>query len=275
MTKQIDKDLRFVLRHYKHGALDTKQALRKVRERTGLPIIRPVMSRYRWIAAAAIFLLFIVVGSTYYNKETLLAADDVTQTFMLPDQTHVTLSPHSTLAYRKWMPRKVKLHGDAYFEVTHEERHPFYVTNEISQVLVLGTKFMVSSKQEQTNGMITTDVYVTEGKVGFSPKEHQSQQVVLTRGMKARLIGGNGMPQLIEAGSVNQTAWATGTFHFSNTPLDSVLNDLSAHYCIHLYSDNTNKRLNGDFKAEMTESNLHEIIRIIEKTLDVKIHIQK
>ena len=275
MTKQIDKDLRFVLKHYRHGAFDTRQALRKVRERTGQPSIRPAISRYRWIAAAAVFLLFIVAGSTYYyNKETLLAAGDVTQTFTLSDQTRITLSPHSTLAYKKRMPRKVRLHGDAYFEVTHDERHPFSVTNEISQVFVLGTKFLVSSRQE-SQGMLTTDVYVTEGKVGFSPKEHISQQLVLTRGMKARLTGNNGLPQLIEAGSVNQTAWATGTFHFENTPLDSVIDDLSDFYKVRLQCTNSSKHLSGDFKADPSDSNLHEIIRIIEQTLDVKIHIQK
>ena len=275
MTKQIDKDLRFVLKHYRHGAFDTRQALHNVKQRTGIHPVRTTAMRYRWIAVAASLLLLVALGTTYiYNKETLLAAGDVTQTFLLPDQTHVTLSPHSTLAYKNRVPRQVTLHGDGYFEVTRDEQHPFSVTNEISQVLVLGTKFMVSSRQK-SQGMLTTDVYVTEGKVGFSPKEHISQQLVLTRGMKARLTGNNGLPQLIEAGSVNQTAWATGTFHFENTPLDSVIDDLSDFYKVRLQCTNSSKHLSGDFKADPSDSNLHEIIRIIEQTLDVKIHIQK
>jgi transmembrane sensor len=171
------------------------------------------------------------------------------------------------------MPRKVRLHGVAYFEVTHDERHPFSVTNEISQVLVLGTKFLVSSRQE-SQGMLTTDVYVTEGKVGFSPKDDHAQQLVLTRGMKARLTANDDMPRLITAGSINQTAWATGIFHFDNTPLESVLRDLSEYYSVQLYCDNMSKRLSGDFHADPSSTNLQEIIHVIEQTLDVTIQIK-
>lgn len=273
MTKQIDKDLRFVLKHYRHGAFDTRQALQNVKQRTGIHTVRTTTMRYRWIAVAASLLLLVALGTTYiYNKETLLAAGDVTQTFLLPDQTHVTLSPHSTLAYKNRVPRQVTLHGDGYFEVTRDEEHPFTVTNEISQVRVLGTKFMVSTRNDSP--AITTEVYVTEGKVGFSAKDDHARQLVLTRGMKARLTANDNMPRLITAGSINQTAWATGTFHFDNTPLENVLRDLSDYYGVQLYCDNTSKRLSGDFHADPSPTNLQEIIHVIEQTLDVKIQIR-
>ena len=273
MTKQIDKDLRFVLKHYRHGAFDTRQALQNVKQRTGIHTVRTTTMRYRWIAVAASLLLLVALSTTYiYNKETLLAAGDVTQTFLLPDQTHVTLSPHSTLAYKNRVPRQVTLHGDGYFEVTRNEEHPFTVTNEISQVRVLGTKFMVSTRNDSP--AITTEVYVTEGKVGFSAKDNHAQQLVLTRGMKARLTANDDMPRLITAGSINQTAWATGIFHFDNTPLESVLRDLSEYYAVQLYCENTSKRLSGDFHADPSSTNLQEIIHVIEQTLDVKIQIR-
>ena len=273
MTKQIDKDLRFVLRHYRHGAFDTRQALQNVKQRTGIHTVRTTTMRYRWIAVAASLLLLVALSTTYiYNKETLLAAGDVTQTFLLPDQTHVTLSPHSTLAYKNRVPRQVTLHGDGYFEVTRDEQHPFTVTNEISQVRVLGTKFMVSTRNDTP--AITTEVYVTEGKVGFSAKDDHAQQLVLTRGMKARLTANDDMPRLITAGSINQTAWATGTFHFDNTPLESVLEDLSSYYNVQLHCEKTGKRLSGDFHADPSSTNLQEIIHVIEQTLDVTIQIK-
>ena len=270
MSKDMkDKGLEFVLRYYEQGKIDTKRALCKVKARTGLPVARTV-TMYRRVAIAASLLVLLAVGATYFymssERETLLAAGDSTQTFILSDQTRVTLSPHSTLAYKKASPRSVTLHGNAFFEVTHDEQHPFTVTNELSLVRVLGTRFMVSSQ---------TDVYVVEGKVGFSSKDNEAERLVLTRGMKARLEEGEQKPRLVAAGSVNQTAWATGVFHFYNTPIDSVLHDLSLFYAVPLHCDNAAKRLSGDFTAESSRQNLNEIISLIEHTLGVDITINE
>ena len=280
MSKDMkDKGLEFVLRYYEQGKIDTKRALCKVKARTGLPVARTV-TMYRRVAIAASLLVLLAVGATYFymssERETLLAAGDSTQTFILSDQTRVTLSPHSTLAYKKASPRSVTLHGNAFFEVTHDEQHPFTVTNELSLVRVLGTRFMVSSQTVASQrGRHSTDVYVVEGKVGFSSKDNEAERLVLTRGMKARLEEGEQKPRLVAAGSVNQTAWATGVFHFYNTPIDSVLHDLSLFYAVPLHCDNAAKRLSGDFTAESSRQNLNEIISLIEHTLGVDITINE
>ena len=63
-------------------------------------------------------------------------------------------------------------------------------------------------------------------------------------------------------------------FHFDNTPLESVLRDLSEYYSVQLYCNNTSKRLSGDFHADPSSTNLQEIIHVIEQTLDVTIQIK-
>lgn len=277
MNDLKDKSLDFVVKYYEQGKIDTKRALRSVKERAGMPVARTV-KMHRWAAVAASLLVLVAVGIAYFGlrgeQEMLLAAGDSAQTFILTDQTRVTLSPHSTLTYKKSAPRAVALSGDAYFEVTHDQQHPFTVSNELSRVKVLGTKFMVTSQMGASHHLKrTTDVYVAEGMVGFSPKSGESQGLVLTRGMKARLTEGENTPKLVEAGSVNQTAWATGMFHFDNAPIDSVLSDLSQFYSLQLSCSNVSKRLSGDFKADSSRSNLLEIISIIEQTLDVNIRI--
>lgn len=57
------------------------------------------------------------------------------------------------------------------------------------------------------------------------------------------------------------------TFHFDNTPLREVLDELSNYYGIRLVADQEDKRLTGDFEAD----SLNMTIRLIEEVLDVTI----
>lgn len=258
-----NKHLDFVMKYYRHGALDTQSAMRKVAMRTGTAIVRPIHWG-RIAIAAAIAMIVASVGIVYYERnfaEVTLTAENGTQTFTLPDKTVVTLRHGSSLAYRKNNPREVELKGTAYFAGNHKGETPFVVENAISQVTVLGTKFVVESPR-----LAETSVYVAEGKVCFSAADCQ-QGLILTRGMKAILHNGEKQPQRIAAGSVNQTAWATGVFHFANTPLSQVLYDLGDYYKVKLTANDMDKRLTGDIRA----ASLDDVIDLIEQTLDVEI----
>ena len=57
------------------------------------------------------------------------------------------------------------------------------------------------------------------------------------------------------------------TFHFDNTPLREVLDELSAYYGVRLSADQEDKRLTGDFEAD----SLNMTIRLIEEVLDITI----
>lgn len=267
MTKNLkDKSLDFVVKYYKEGRLDTRSALKNVRRRAQLPSARMITMR-QWIAIAASLLLLLCGGAYLYKRShqrILLVANEKAQLFVLSDSTHVTLSPHSTLFYYKGDDRTVTLDGSAYFEVHHDDQHPFTISNDMAQIRVLGTKFQV------TGSMIpekTTEVFVTEGKVAFSAIGTGQQGMILTRGKKARLCQGEERPQLIAAGSINQVAWATRLFHFNNTPLAEVLADLEQFYQVELNAPDTHKRLSGDFETD----SLEEILALIEQVLEVKV----
>lgn len=57
------------------------------------------------------------------------------------------------------------------------------------------------------------------------------------------------------------------TFHFDNTPLREVLDELSNYYGVTLTADQEDKRLTGDFEAD----SLNMTIRLIEEVLDITI----
>ncbi|MBQ9357846.1 MAG: DUF4974 domain-containing protein [Prevotella sp.] len=56
-------------------------------------------------------------------------------------------------------------------------------------------------------------------------------------------------------------------FHFNDTPLPQVLEELGQYYNVHLEASDTSRHLTGDFAA----GNLNETLLMIEEVLDVKI----
>lgn len=85
--------------------------------------------------------------------------------------------------------------------------------------------------------------------------------------MGALLPAGGDSPRRLPDIDDNSMAWATGRFHFDNTPLPEVLHQLSANFHVALSCSDTQKRLSGDFEATQLDS----ILPIIEQTLDVTI----
>lgn len=57
------------------------------------------------------------------------------------------------------------------------------------------------------------------------------------------------------------------TFHYDATPINTVLNDLSAYYGVALEASDTTKCLSGDLMA----GDLDETILVISETLDIEI----
>lgn len=272
--KVSDKEQKFVFRYFHLGKLDTQKALLKVKARFGtaghfdqLEIVRQnmvSMRPFRWIAVAASFLVLLVSAYSLLHPShdsITLVSDAEVLTFQLPDSTQVTLAPHSSLSYQEDDCRKVEMTGCAYFQVKHDEKHPFDVDGERGHVRVLGTQFQVDERTD------TPVVMVTSGMVFFSARDAKDG-VLLTKGKQARLLQGADKPEMMGKCNVNEVAWATHRLHFDDTPLPEVLQELSKYGDgSELKASDTKKRLTGDF---CTDSILRAI-QIIEQTLDIKI----
>lgn len=271
--KANNREQDFVLRYFQLGKLDTQRALRKVKARLvsstsafeEKPKAREVrVGWYRWLAVAASLLVLVAVGAytLLLPKTVTFTSDSEVVACHLPDGTQVTLSPHSSLSYRDDNCRKVKMEGCAYFQVRHDEQHPFDVDGERGYVRVLGTQFMVDERKAGT-----AEVMVTSGRVFFSARDSQ-KGILLTKGKRARLVSGAEQPELQASCDVNDVAWATHQLHFENTPLSEVLRRLSeCNGGMDLHASDMSKHLTGDF----TTDSLLQAIKIIEQTLDVRI----
>lgn len=285
--KANNREQEFVLRYFQSGKLDTQKALRKVKARlassgqalsSGARVWQEIsvdsekrsklqkdrLISYRWMAVAASLLILLAVGAytLLQPKPITYASGSEIMACHLPDGTQVTLSPHSSISYREDNCRKVKMEGCAYFQVKHDEQHPFDVDGERGHVRVLGTQFMVDERKAGT-----AEVMVMSGRVFFSARDSQ-KGILLTKGKQARLVSGVEEPGLLASCDVNDAAWATHQLHFVNAPLSEVLRRLSeCHGGVDLHTSDMGKHLTGDF----TTDSLQQTIKIIEQTLDIRI----
>ncbi len=255
MAQMDEKNLSFVLRHYRPGMFDAQAVWEKL---SGTRRRSPL--RFLWalpVAAALLLGVFLF----WRNGWTEYHSYDVAQAFTLADGTHVTLAPGATLRYRpRKDPRQVSMTGRVLYEVSHDEAHPFVVSAPSATVTVLGTVFQVLADEADTR------VDVTEGRVRFCGTAGEG--LVLTAGEGASLQ--EGIPVREVVALPNPSAWATGIFRYESTPLETVLEELSAFYGIPLSTEARGRRLTGSFSTE----SLDEILYLVQSALDVKIEKQ-
>jgi ferric-dicitrate binding protein FerR (iron transport regulator) len=116
--------------------------------------------------AAAVLLLIAGSWITYliYNPtaETLtVAATQSILTDTLPDASVVTLNKNSSISYSSSFSgkeRRVKLKGEAFFNVTPDKKKPFLIDVEDVTVKVVGTSFNVKNKNGKTEVIVETGI---------------------------------------------------------------------------------------------------------------------
>lgn len=118
--------------------------------------------------------------------------------------------------------RRLRLSGNATFDVKPDMSRPFLVETQGLEVQVVGTVFTI---QEQIGQV---QVQVQEGKVRLSAKE---QQLYLQRGERAtyRLSDGS-LSRAESPDSGQQPHQPNREFRFVGTPLGEVVRQLSAAY---------------------------------------------
>ena len=145
----------------------------------------------------------------------------------LVDGTCIWLNAGTELTYPvafSGSERRVKLIGEAYFEVAKNEKQPFVVETNKMDVKVLGTAFNVNVYENEpevvttlVNGRIQIDNHGGSVK-SLSP----SEQAILNK-KSGEMIIRTVNPSLF-------TQWRVGRFVFRNDSLESILRTLSRWY---------------------------------------------
>lgn len=185
---------------------------------------------YRYAAAAAAVVIAGLSGvfverEINYNKMTaqtnvLEVPAGQRMSVTLSDGTQVQLNGNSRIEYPVIFSRKqrnVKLSGEAFFEVKHDERHPFIVETFASKVEVLGTRFNVYA-DEASEYFSTT---LVDGKVKVTTNDETAEQVVLAPDEMVKFVNNHLVVTKVDA--ENLISWTEGYVNLADTDFESLM----------------------------------------------------
>lgn len=190
---------------------------------------------------------------------------------LLADGTVVYMNSESRLKYPvrfTGKDRVVELEGEAYFEVTRDEAHPFIVHTKRLDVTVLGTGFNVMAYE---NGA-RTEVTLVNGKVDVTSEKVSE---ILT---PSRQFVMNNENREYEVRTVNVDTyvdWKSGVLNFDSMPLEELADKLGRWYEVKFFFGNESLKhlkFSGAFKKY---NNIDYILSLIEATTDVTFKINK
>ncbi|MFD2966869.1 FecR family protein [Sphingobacterium bambusae] len=201
-----------------------------------------------------------------YNSITAPAAGK--WLVVLPDQSKAWLNASSTISYPTRFAkheRVVKIQGEVYFSVSHQEQVPFYVDCQQQRIRVLGTEFNVEaygSEEPIKTTLVKGSVAIQTGR----------QQLQLQPGEQA-ICSGTALHK--EAVDVDAAiAWKNGYFNFNNESLAHVLTKVARWYDVDIVyqtASASNVVLTGKVS---NKKNLQSILRFIEYASNIKCTIE-
>lgn len=215
----------------------------------------------QWSAAAVLILLVGLLGlvSSYTKTVNCLPGEHNLAT--LPDGSTVELNAGSELVYYplKWkLERKLKLEGEAYFNVKKGKK--FQVISENGTTQVLGTTFNIYARDDQYRvTCLTGKVEVRSGtdeRVLLLPNNHAELE-------KGKLV----VKKMFEAESA--TGWKSGQFFFAGRPLKEVVDEIERQYAvtIKLDPDLDSRNFGSNFSKQHT---VEEVLKIVCKPMNLK-----
>lgn len=190
---------------------------------------------------------------------------------VLSDGSKVWINVGSSLTYPVAFTgneRKVKITGEAYFEVVHNEKMPFVVQNGDLQVKDLGTHFNVNTYDDEVSEKIT----LLEGLVQVS---RNSSSELLKPGQQASISnnGNNNIKVLNDVNIDEVVAWKNGKFMFdNNTDIGTIMRQISRWYNVDIeYQGNISQRFWGSISKNV---NVSQVLKILEATGSVKFKVE-
>ncbi|MFH6956802.1 FecR family protein [Flavobacterium aquidurense] len=161
----------------------------------------------------------------------------------LSDGTMVYLNAGSSMTYPvqfiKNQNRKIFLTGEAYFDVTHDKKHPFIVNANKLDVQVYGTKFNVSNYNEDN----ATDVVLVEGSVSMTESGlagKNKKEVFLFPGYKGTFTKDDKTISNEKVNTSLYTSWMSGNLVFRQESFENIIKKLERHYNVIIINNNKN-----------------------------------
>jgi ferric-dicitrate binding protein FerR (iron transport regulator) len=187
--------------------------------------------------------------------------------FVLPDSTTGMLNSGSHLTYE--FPfngtRKVKLEGEAWFEVNRDEENPFEVSIGSSTVKALGTRFNVSAYPAEDY----VEVVLQDGKVEFQDISDNLKVTILP---SERIVyqNGNITKSVVDPAKFN--AWTEGKLIFRGDPMVEVARRIERWYNVKVNIADRELE-NYSFRATFQDDKFEDVLRFLALTSPIRFKI--
>jgi len=184
----------------------------------------------------------------------------------LSDGTQVWLNAASSLRYPTVFTGKervVEITGEAYFEVSSNERMPFMVRANGTEVRVLGTQFDVMAYENEAEQNIT----LIGGGVRIS---RGNSARVLKPGQQARLSPSEDISddiRVVEGADVDEAlAWKNNLFSFNDASIETVMRQLARWYDVDIkYTGVVSQHFNGNIPRTVSLSKVFVMLELTGK----------
>lgn len=191
-----------------------------------------------------------------------------TYDLLLADGTHVWLNAETELTYPtnfNGNQRKVKLKGEAFFDVAKDAQKPFIVELENMDIKVLGTSFNISNYEEDKTECVT----LVSGSVEVNVAQKGTYQITPSEQLSL-----SEFHQTVNIEKVDTelfTSWKDNKYIFKNARLDDILKKLHRWYDFSVaYED----ALMGEKRFSIIidrEDDLSKVLEIISYTSNIKL----
>lgn len=238
-----DKRLRFFVEECQPKAADVPSIKQKAYRKIAREKAMARRRRLLWAASAAagIVLLLgithiyrhshvpvihqiVAMGQGSGQTDTLTVPQGQTRTVTLADGTKVTANSRTRIIYPATFTgseRQVEIDGQAYFEVAHDEHHPFVVKANGFDVRVLGTKFDINSYSDAK-----AEVALVEGSVQIS----SSTGTLRMRPNQIVTLRNGGIVGMQETDAAAYTGWRKGYIYLNGETMPQIIRRLNDYY---------------------------------------------
>jgi ferric-dicitrate binding protein FerR (iron transport regulator) len=204
-------------------------------------------------------------AAVLYN--TLKTARGQMYPVKLSDGSAVWLNSSSSIRFPvafNEQERRVEITGEAYFEIAHNDKKPFTVSVNGTEVQVVGTVFNINSYTDE--GSMRTTLLKGAVKV-----KKGSQQVMIHPGEQAQIVNEN-IKVKKDINISKEVAWKNGLFYFKNENLKTIMRQIARWYDVDVvYEGNiSNEEISGKIYRN---ANLSEVLKLLN-VLDVNFRIE-
>lgn len=200
-------------------------------------------------------------------RSTIFAPLGSRLSFYLPDGSTGMLNSGSSITYSTPFVnnRHVDLVGEAWFEVRHDEEHPFTINALNSTIKVLGTSFNLSAYPEENY----VELILNRGEVEFINKSANQK---ITVHPSERLILENGLINKSAIDTSKYNGWTNGKLIFRGDPMGEVARRIMRWYNVDIVL--SDKQLeNYSFRGIFKDDKLEDILTFLAMTSPIEYKI--